>query len=93
MLAALLLNLDMPGGVGKEREEYLRGERALENLRQEHFARQNKPEEAVAEAPGRKIYKLPVLPEIEELSLTAPAQDGGRVGDDELALLFIIAEI
>jgi len=97
MLAALLCNEPLPGGVAKD-EAHERAERALENLRREHFERQAAGDiDAAAEIEvkieaARKRYKLPVLPEIEELQLGEPATLGDGVGDDELALLFIIAE-
>ena len=49
--------------------------------------------EAVKELAAAPVYRIPVLPEIRDLLGESATLSDDRAGDDELALLFIIAEI
>ena len=94
MLAALLLHEPYPGGVD---EEYEKGQRALENLRREHFERQDQEvqghDEKLASPAQEVVYDVSFIDEIKELELPGvTASPGSSSKDDELALLFIIAE-
>jgi len=96
MLGALLCNEPLPGGTPRGEYDEEKANKYLATLRKEHFERQAAGEPTaeieVEIKAARKRYKLPVLPEIEELQLSEPATLGDGVGDDELTLLFIIAE-
>tara|TARA_R110000787_G_scaffold193035_1_gene304568 strand:+ start:37 stop:312 length:276 start_codon:yes stop_codon:yes gene_type:complete len=91
MLAALLCNEPYSGGApDREREK-----RLVAAMRQEHFDRQeHQGAETVATIEAKAVFKIPVLPEIKELKLpSGTATLGNSSEDDELALLFIIAEL
>lgn len=93
MFAALLCNRARPGG------KIVKGNIALDNYREEHFERQKREREAVStdmeavkELAAAPVFKIPVLPEIQDL-MTAPATGITESGEDDiLALLLIIAE-
>lgn len=96
MLAALLLNLDLPGGVPKAYDEE-KANRYLKTLREEHFERQERDKllqdlEAVKalEPKPKIIYRLP---KIGDEIPGATAAEGSSSRDDELALLLILAEM
>ena len=92
MLAVLLCNLDLPGGVPKAYDEE-KADRYLKTLREEHFERQaRKPLPETKEALSKVTYQLPAdLAQIELPGETAAPGDSSE--DEILALLFIIAEI
>lgn len=102
MIGALLLNEPMPGGVpGRTRDDeaHERAERALENMRADHFARQ-RPTETIDEGSGAPIganpvYHIPPIADIQELNLSGVTAipDEESVDANELALLLIIAEL
>jgi len=92
MLAAILLNLDRPGGVPKDTAED-RANRAIPGLRREAFAAQEALKQDMEAA---KVIASATIPEIIKLDLpgVTASPDKDRVGtDDELALLFILAEL
>ena len=99
MLAALLCNLPaelLPSGGVPRGFEDEKADRYLKTLRDEHFGRQeakrNLPEE-MATKPTQMVYKVPMLPEINEIKLPGKTAMTGDMDDDTLALLLIIAEL
>jgi len=98
MLAALLLNrIGNTAGKTLGRVDEVKAQRALDNLRKEHFAREREKKEQIKGAVTvdgnvhtlpKEVYRIPSAN-----LLSGRAGDSKRLEDEELALLLIIAQL